>query len=82
MNQGMIAASSAATQALNGPAIRAARAPKRSSKKPLIGMPAKRPTDKAVTNCAALPGVIAKLVAKTGIVGSSIAHMPDIAVLA
>jgi len=78
----MIAASSAAAQAHNGPAIRAARAPKRSSRKPLIGMPTKRPTARTVTNCAAVPGVIAKLVAKTGIVGTTIAHMPDSAVLA
>ena len=77
----MTAASNADTHAARGPAINAVRAPKWSSKKPLIGIPAKRPIDNAVTNCAALPGVIAKLTANTGIAGTIMAHMPAMTVL-
>ena len=71
----------AETQAMSGPATNAVRAPKRSRTKPLIGMPAKRPTESAVINCAAVPGVMAKCFANTGIVGTTIAHMPAISVL-
>src|SRR5258706_12206131 len=81
VNHGIIDATMAAVQAIIGPAIRAAREPKRSKRKPLIGIPANRPTDNAVTICAAVPGEILKLVANTGIVGTTIAHMPAMMVL-
>ncbi len=81
VNHGMNEARIADRQAISGPAINAVRAPKRSRTKPLIGMPAKRPTESAVINCAAVPGVMAKCLANTGIVGTTIAHMPAISVL-
>jgi hypothetical protein len=45
-------------------------------------MPAKRPSDRAVIICAAVPAEISNADDSTGIAGTSIAHIPDITVLA
>jgi hypothetical protein len=81
-NQGMLAASSPATHPTAGPAINAERVPKRSSTTPLIGRPTNRPTAKAVTVCAAVPAEILNELAKTGIAGTIIDHIPARKVLA
>ena len=76
LNHGVIPARSAAPHASAGPAVKAARVPKRSSTAPLSGMPAKRPSARAVMVCAAVPGLTAKAVAITGTAGTIIDHMP------
>ena len=58
LNLGMTGASSAATQAIAGPAINDARVPSRSRITPLMGMPTRRPSDKTVIICAAVPAEI------------------------
>jgi hypothetical protein len=80
-NQGILAASNAATQASAGPAINADRVPNRSSTAPLTGKPTNRPTAKAVTVCAAVPAEMPKDCASTGTAGMIIAHMPASKVL-
>ena len=76
LNQGVMPARSAAPHASAGPAVKAARVPKRSSTTPLSGMPAKRPSASAVMICAAVPGLTPKDVASTGTAGTIIDHMP------
>jgi hypothetical protein len=51
-------ASTAAIQAMAGPAINDALVLSRSKITPLIGMPANRPRDNAVMICAAVPAEI------------------------
>src|SRR6266542_1084921 len=65
-----------AEQAMAGPAVSAARVPKRSSTTPLTGIPANRPTAKAVIVCAAVPGLMSKDFASTGSAGTIIDHIP------
>jgi hypothetical protein len=48
-----------------GPAVSAARVPKRSSSMPLTGILANRPTAKAVIVFAAVPGLMSKDFAST-----------------
>jgi hypothetical protein len=56
--EGMRGASSAATEAIAGPAISDVRVPSRSRTTPLMGMPISRPTDNAVIIWAAIPAEI------------------------
>ena len=81
LNQGMNPAKSAAEQAMAGPAVSAARVPKRSSTTPLTGIPTNRPTAKAVIVCAAVPGLMSKDFASTGSAGTIIDHIPASSVL-